>query len=70
MAKRLLEKRGLAYVEIDATGKPELRAEMIQRSNGGMTFPQIFAGDQLIGGCDDLYALDSHGGLERLKAQA
>ncbi len=70
MAKRLLEKRGLAYVEHDATGRPEVRAEMIQRSNGGMTFPQIFIGDRHIGGCDDLYAFDSHGGLERLKVQA
>jgi glutaredoxin 3 len=70
MAKRLLDRHGLAYVEIDATGKPEVRAEMIQRSNGGMTFPQIFIGEQHIGGCDDLYALDSHGGLERLKVQA
>jgi glutaredoxin 3 len=70
MAKRLLEQRGLAYVEHDATGKPEVRAEMIQRSNGGMTFPQIFIGEQHIGGCDDLYAFDATGGLEKLKAGA
>jgi glutaredoxin 3 len=70
MAKRLLEQRGLAYVEHDATGKPEVRAEMIQRSNGGMTFPQIFIGDRHVGGCDDLYAFDATGGLEKLKAQA
>jgi glutaredoxin 3 len=70
MAKRLLEERGLAYVEHDATGKPEVRAEMIQRSNGGMTFPQVFIGDRHIGGCDDLYAFDSTGGLERVKAEA
>jgi glutaredoxin 3 len=43
---------------------------MIQRSNGGMTFPQIFIGDRHIGGCDDLYAFDSTGGLERVKAEA
>jgi glutaredoxin 3 len=70
MAKRLLERRGLAYVERDATGKPELRAEMIQRANGAMTFPQIFIGERHIGGCDDLYAFDATGGLERLKADA
>jgi glutaredoxin 3 len=65
-----LEQRGLSYVEHDATGKPEVRAEMIQRSNGGMTFPQIFIGDRHIGGCDDLYDFDATGGLETLKAQA
>jgi glutaredoxin 3 len=70
MAKRLLEQRGLAYVEHDATGRPEVRAEMIQRSNGGMTFPQIFIGNRHIGGCDDLYAFDGTGGLEKLKAGA
>jgi glutaredoxin 3 len=43
---------------------------MIQRSNGGMTFPQIFIGDRHVGGCDDLYAFDATGGLEKLKAQA
>jgi glutaredoxin 3 len=70
MAKRLLEKHGLAYVERDATGNPELRAEMIQRAKGANTFPQIFIGEQHVGGCDDLYAFDASGGLERMKAAA
>ena len=68
MAKRLLERRGLAYVEHDATGNAEMRAEMIQRSNGGTTFPQILIDGTPIGGCDDLYELDASGALARLVA--
>ncbi len=67
-AKSLLGQLGAAYIEHDATGKPELRAEMIQRSNGGATFPQIFIGERHIGGCDDLYALHRSGGLVPLLA--
>jgi glutaredoxin 3 len=67
-AKALLNDLGVSYVEHDATGKPELRAEMIERSRGGMTFPQIFVGDRHVGGCDDLYALHRAGGLMPLLA--
>lgn len=67
-AKRLLEKKGAAYVEHDATGKPDLRQEMIGRANGRSTFPQIFIGAAHVGGCDDLYALDHEGRLEPLLA--
>jgi glutaredoxin 3 len=66
-AKRLLAQRGLAFVEIDATGSPDKRNEMIARS-GRFTFPQIFIGDRHVGGCDDLYALDERGGLDELLA--
>lgn len=66
MAKRVLERHGLAYVERDATGKPDVRAEMIQRSDGAFTFPQIFFGDRHVGGCRELYQLEAHGGLQRL----
>jgi len=66
-AKSLLEKKGAAFDEFDATGRPELRAEMIQRS-GRATFPQIFVGDTHVGGCDDLYALDGAGKLDPLLA--
>ncbi|HVY19398.1 MAG TPA: glutaredoxin 3 [Bauldia sp.] len=66
MAKRLLERRELAFVEHDATGNPEMRAEMIQRAKGAATFPQIFIDGRHIGGCDDLYALEASGGLDRL----
>ena len=67
-AKRLLDKKGVAYVEHDATFNPELKREMIQRSHGGSTFPQIFVGDIHVGGCDDLFALDRAGKLEALLA--
>ncbi|MFT4002972.1 MAG: glutaredoxin 3 [Rhizobium sp.] len=67
-AKSLLESKGVAFVEHDATDKPELRQEMISRANGRMTFPQIFVGDVHVGGCDDLYALDRDGKLDPLLA--
>jgi glutaredoxin 3 len=68
MAKRVLERHGLAYVERDATGRPEVRAEMIQRANGAFTFPQIFFGDRHVGGCRELYRLEARGGLQRMIA--
>mgnify|MGYP000235159983 FL=1 len=67
-AKALLDKKGVSYVEHDATGKPELREEMISRS-GRNTFPQIFINGQHVGGCDDLHALDRAGKLDPLLSQ-
>jgi len=66
-AKRLLDGKGVAYTEHDASFSPELRAEMMQRS-GRSTFPQIFIGERHIGGSDDLHALDAQGGLDPLLA--
>lgn len=65
-AKRLLDSKGVEYVEHDASFSPELRREMIDKANGGSTFPQIFVGDVHIGGCDDLFALDQQGRLDDL----
>lgn len=65
-AKKLLKQKGAAFTEHDATMNQSLRSEMIQKSNGGSTFPQIFIGDTHIGGCDELYALDGAGKLEPL----
>ncbi len=67
-AKRLLERKGAAFVEHDATGNPALRQEMIERAHGGSTFPQIFIGATHVGGCDDLHALESAGRLDALLA--
>jgi len=67
-AKALLDSKGVAYVEHDATGRPEVREEMIAKSNGGMTFPQIFIGDKHVGGCDDLHALNRAGKLDAMLA--
>jgi glutaredoxin 3 len=67
-AKQLLEKKGVAFEEKDASHSPELRREMMERSKGGATFPQIFIGATHIGGCDDLYALERAGKLDPLIA--
>ena len=67
-AKALLEKKGVDYVEHDATGRPELRSEMIDKAHGRTTFPQIFINGQHVGGCDDIHALDRAGKLDPLLA--
>ncbi len=66
----LLRKKGLPFQQIEITGKKELAAEMVQRAHGRSTVPQIFFGEKHIGGCDDLYALDEAGDLEKLLAKA
>lgn len=63
-AKALLRQKGVAYEEIDVDTTPGARAEMIQRSNGGYTVPQIFINATHVGGCDELYALDAAGKLD------
>ncbi len=68
MAEALLERKGVAFTEIVASNDPRKKQEMIQRSNGRMTFPQIFIGDRHVGGSDDLHALDRKGELDALLA--
>ncbi len=63
-AKRLFDKKGAAYREIDVSNDVELRDSMVKRAGGRQTVPQIFINDEHIGGCDDLYALDAAGGLD------
>ena len=67
-AKRLLDRKGVSYNELDASFSPELRQEMIQRAHGRTTFPQIFIGERHVGGCDDLYDIDETGQLDRMLA--
>jgi len=67
-AKRLLDKKGVAYVEHDATFSPELRQEMTRKANGGTTFPQVFIGAAHVGGSDDIHSLDRAGRLDALLA--
>jgi glutaredoxin 3 len=67
-AKRLLTQKGVAFTEYDVSRDNDLRAAMMQRSNGGRTVPQIFVGETHVGGCDDLYALDDAGKLDPLLA--
>jgi glutaredoxin 3 len=64
-AKRLLDNKGVTYTEHDASFSPQLRQDMIVRS-GRSTFPQIFAGDIHVGGCDELHMLDAQGRLDEL----
>ena len=66
-ALALLNEKGAAFTEIEAGMDPALRQEMMQRS-GRNTFPQIFVGDQHIGGCDDMMALEEQGKLDALLA--
>lgn len=67
-AKRLLQKKGVAYSEIDVSQDPERRAKMTQRANGRRTVPQIFIGGQHVGGSDDLHELDYAGKLDPMLA--
>ena len=69
-AKRLLDRKGIAYVEHDASFSPELRREMISRANGRTTFPQVFIGGRHVGGSDELHELERAGKLDRLLAEA
>lgn len=63
-AKVLLENKDIEYNEISIDNNPEKRQEMLSRSNGSSSVPQIFIGDEHIGGCDDLYALETQGLLD------
>lgn len=67
-AKALLTSRGAEFNEIDVDTDPAARAEMMRRSNGGRTVPQIFIGDRHVGGSDDLAALEQSGELDALLA--
>ena len=66
-ALELLEKKGVAFDEIDVANR-EAQAAMAQRAGGRRTVPQIFVGETHVGGCDDLYALDRSGRLDPLLA--
>jgi glutaredoxin 3 len=65
-AKLLLQKKGVVFEEYDVRADSARMAEMLARSNGRRTIPQIFINGRHIGGCDDLYALDQQGKLDPL----
>lgn len=67
-ALKLLADKGADFTEIEAGMDPAKRQEMMDRSGGRATFPQIFVGEQHIGGCDDMMALDRAGKLDALLA--
>ncbi len=65
-AKRLLLRNNLEFNEIDVSIKDELRDEMIKKSNGRRTIPQIFIEDYHVGGYEELRALEKKGELDNL----
>jgi len=66
----VLKAKGADFTEVEAGMDARLRQEMVARSGGGTTFPQIFIGDQHIGGCDDMMALDDAGKLDGMLASS
>jgi glutaredoxin 3 len=66
-AKDLLKQKNVAFTEIPVKNSAE-QAAMAKKANGRNTVPQIWIGERHIGGCDDLYALDSRGELDSLLA--
>ena len=63
-ARVLLNRKGVAFTDIDITEEPGRRAEMILRADGRTTVPQIFIDGEHIGGSDELVALERSGKLE------
>lgn len=64
-ALRLLDSKGISYQTISVDGRPDVRQDMTRKA-GIHTVPQIWVGDTHVGGCDDLYALESAGKLDAL----
>ena len=65
-AKRLLEQKGVEYSEIDVVADAAKRGEMMRRAGGRTSVPQIFINGTHVGGCDELYALERQGKLDRM----
>ncbi len=63
VAKRLLDKKGVAYREIDVMMKPSLRKEMKERSGSG-TVPQIFVDGEHLGDCMEIMEVNEDGELD------
>lgn len=67
-AEQLLARKGITDIEkVRVDQEPQRRAEMAEKT-GRRSVPQIFIGETHVGGCDDLYDLDRHGGLDALLA--
>ncbi len=65
-AKALLKSKNVPFREIDVSMNPAFRNEMIAKSGGRTSVPQIFANDEYVGDCDTLYTLDHSGELDVL----
>ena len=69
-AKSLLKSKGVAFDEIDVTDDDELRARMVEMAGGRRTVPEIFINGRIVGGFDELKALDLEGKLDSLLAES
>lgn len=69
-AKALLRAKGVQFEELDVTDDSELREKMVELSGGRRTVPEIFINGKIIGGYEELRALDSSGDLDRLLSQS
>lgn len=67
-AARLLEAKGVAYEAYEVGFASSRKEEMVRRAGGRTTVPQIFIDDRHVGGCDDLFALERQGRLDRILA--
>ncbi len=65
MAKRLFDKKGVSYSEINIDSKPGLRQEMMQKTRR-RTVPQIYIDELHVGGFEDLHALEMSNALDPL----
>jgi len=65
-AKHLLNKKKINYEEIDIGYDDNKREEMLKKSNGAKTIPQIFIGEKHVGGYIELKALENKGELDIL----
>ncbi len=62
-AKQILKSRGVSHIEEVRIDLSDQERDRMMALTGRRTVPQIFIGDVHVGGCDDLMALDSRGGL-------
>ncbi len=69
-AKRLFDRKGVAYREIDLTAEPARRPEMVARAGGRGSVPQIFIDGVHVGGNSELQALEASGELDRILTAA
>ena len=65
-AKQLLKNKNIDIIEIDITNNQSVIDEMLSKSSGRKTVPQIFINDFHVGGCDDLYELNDKGELDKI----
>ena len=65
-AKNLLQAKNAKYQEIDLAEQPEKRAEMLEKTGGKTSVPEIFVDGKLIGGCQEIYELEEKGELDAI----